>query len=130
MIKRWFIYCSLFVFSLSFLAPDMQGMQVFRIGNLVHHVEDHFGDDWTWSELKSFVWDHYTNNTLPADERHDQLPFKTHSCSGCVVANISDHQIKLELSEVKDTKESVVFLDFDSPLKQRSGNIWTPPQLS
>lgn len=130
MIKRWFVYCSLFVFSLSFLAPDMQGMQVFRIGNLVQHVEDHFGDDWTWSELKSFVWDHYTSKTLPPDERHDQLPFKTHSCGGCVVAYISDHQISLELTEVNDTEESIVFHDFDSPLKQRSGNIWTPPQLS
>lgn len=130
MLKRWFVYCSLFVLSVSFLAPDMQGMQVFRIGNLVSHVEDHYGDDWSWSELKNFVWDHYTNNTLPSDERHEQLPFKSHSCSGCVVAQVADFHLTLELTEVYDSGERVHFFDSDSPLEQRSGNIWTPPQLS
>lgn len=130
MIKRWFIYCSLFVFSVSFLAPDMQGLQVFRIGNLVQHVEYHFGDDWTWTELKSCVWEHYTSQSLPPDERHDQLPFKTPTNCGCVVANLSDPPVKFELAEPNDSQEKVIFREFKSPLKQRAGNIWTPPQLS
>lgn len=130
MLKRWFVYCSLFVLSVSFLAPDMQGMQVFRIGNLVSHVEDHYGNDWTWSELKNFVWDHYTDSTLPSDERHERLPFKSHSCNGCVVAQVAVFDLKLELTEINITGEHIQFVDFDSPLKQRSGNIWTPPQLS
>lgn len=130
MIKRWFVYCSLIVLTVSFLAPDMQGMQLFRVGNLVQHVEDHFGEDWTWSELQSFVWDHYTNETLPADKKHDQLPFKSHAANGCMLAQVTENQIGIVLSDPVETSGEDSFIDMDEPVMYRSGNIWTPPQLS
>jgi hypothetical protein len=120
------------VFSLSALAPNMQGLQLFRINNLLHHIQHHYGADWTWSEMKSFVSEHYTSTQLPADKEHDTLPFKSvvHSAAAPVIAEVPVINLRIDKQHLAEETERPAFPLFVAPTMERSGNIWTPPQLS
>lgn len=125
---------ALIVFSMSSLAPNMQGLQLFRINNLLHHIQHHFGSDWTWTEMKDFVLDHYTSTQLPEDqdEEHKTLPFKSVSLASVspIISEAPVRTPELLPHFIAEEHDKPSFWIPVSPTIDRSGNIWTPPQLS
>jgi len=120
---------------MSSLAPNMQGLQLFRLNNLVHHIQHHFGADWTWTEMKDFVLEHYTSTQLlsdPNDKEHESLPFKsvTQTAMNTVVADASIKSIEVRFYQFPEENQKPQFKIPNSIPIDRSGNIWTPPQLS
>lgn len=108
----------------------MQGMQLLKLPNLIAHVEDHFGSDWSWSELKTFVVDHYVSTKLPKDKEHENLPFKTVVNNVLPLAfNASETPAFVMTTFVEEQRLPVISTPVD-PTVDRSGAIWTPPQLS
>lgn len=108
----------------------MQGLQLVKIPQLITHVEKHYGDQWTWSDMKSFVVEHYLNSELPDDKEHKNLPFKT-TVSGSTV--ISHHhsfpKVELTAGLLEEERETIAY-DPVKPIKDRAINIWTPPKNS
>lgn len=122
---------ALIVFSMSSLAPNMQGMQLFRISNLLHHIQHHFGSDWTWTEMKDFVLTHYTSTQLPKDKEHETLPFKSTSLATAspIISEAPVKTPEIGANFVVEDHDKPSFWIPVSPTIDRSGNIWTPPQL-
>jgi hypothetical protein len=128
--KNWIVYIAVFVVSVSSLAPNMQGMQLVKLPNLLSHVEDHFGTDWSFSELKSFVIEHYQTTDLPDEKEHKTLPFKSVSSSSVTLAIQLPSTVLIDFSSCFDEKNSISFFNLTNPTRECSKSIWTPPQLS
>ena len=128
--KNWVVYFALFVVSVASLAPNMQGMQLMKLPNLISHVEDHFGADWTFSELKSFVSEHYQSKNLPNDKEHKSLPFKSVVGTSLTIAIQNTSPVVIEISTHVAEKTSTAFFNLTNPTRDCSKAIWTPPQLS
>jgi hypothetical protein len=128
--KNWVVYISLFFVSVASLAPNMQGMQLIKLPNLVSHVEYHFGADWTFTELKSFLTEHYQSNNLPNDKEHKSLPFKSSVGTSLTIAIQNTNPVLISISSLSENKNTTAFFNLTNPTRDCSKAIWTPPQLS
>lgn len=108
----------------------MQGMQVVKLPNLLAHVEDHFGSDWSFSELKSFVIEHYQTIDLPDEKEHKSLPFKSISSTSVTLAIQSPSIVFIDISSFVVEKNTASFFNLTNPTRECAKAIWTPPQLS
>lgn len=112
------------------LAPNMQGVQLVKIPNLLGHVEEHFGAEWSVSELKSFVFEHYFSNDLPADAKHQNLPFKTQQIAFSLMIQPLQTAVSLAPTEtIEDFTHSKPVVRDEKSLLSRPTSIWIPPQL-
>jgi hypothetical protein len=112
------------------MAPNMQGVQLVKLPNLLGHVEEHFGTNWSFSELKDFVFDHYLSHDLPADSKHHNLPFKTQQISVSVMIQPVFPELALHTIEtIEDFSQSKPVIREDQSLLSRPASIWIPPQL-
>lgn len=114
----------------SSLAPNMQGMQLLKLPNFIAHVNKHYGENWSFQELQSFIVEHYQKEKTPKDKDHENLPFKTPN-SGLyqlVLIESIHSELTIESTEFKLKKPSLTHPA--DPTVDRSSNIWTPPQLS
>jgi hypothetical protein len=112
------------------MAPNMQGVQLVKLPNLLGHVEEHFGTNWSITELRSFVFEHYFSKDLPADSEHQNLPFKTQHISVSLMIQPLDADLTLQCNEtIEDFSQSKPVVREDQSLLSRPASIWIPPQL-
>lgn len=115
-------------FSIANLAPKMQGLQLLKFPTLIAHVETHYGQNWSWTNLKDFVVEHYMSSKLPEDKEHKNLPFKTTVSTPTVIAfsyvipKIVANHIEFEDANLPCSFEQV------KPIMDISQIIWTPPK--
>lgn len=128
--KKLVVYSAFLVVLVSSLAPNMQGLQLFKLPNLLSHVEKHFGADWTWSEMKTFVVEHYTNENLPKDAEHSNLPFKTITVVTTLLVFQEPHLPSFAIDHSFEENLQLLHTGHTAPTVDRSYAIWTPPQLS
>lgn len=124
-----FIFLAIWIF-IGSMAPNMQGIQLVKLPNLLGHVEEHFGTDWTVSELKSFVFEHYLSKDLPADSKHQNLPFKTQQISVSLMIHPIHPDLAIQTEEtIADFSRSKPVIREEQSLLTRPASIWIPPQL-
>jgi hypothetical protein len=124
-----FIFLAVWIF-IGSMAPNMQGIQLLKLPNLLGHVEEHFGVDWTISELKSFVFEHYLSKDLPPDSKHQNLPFKTNQISVSLMIYPFHPDLDFQADEtIGDFSNSKPVIREDQSLLTRAVTIWIPPQL-
>lgn len=128
--KLMVVYSAFLVVLVSSLAPNMQGLQLFKLPNMISHVEKHFGADWTWEEMKTFVVDHYNNEKLPKDAEHNNLPFKTITVVASVLVFQEPHLPTISIQHPIEEVQQQPHFGHTAPTVDRSYAIWTPPQLS
>lgn len=129
--KKLILICLMAWFFIGSMAPNMQGVQLIKLPNLLSHVEKHFGSDWTLSELKSFVVEHYLDQSLPQDNEHKNLPFKT--IHGHCSILIADQKLDLSIPQVltiEDFSLTKPVVAQSQALLTRPATIWIPPQLA
>lgn len=106
----------------------MQGLQLFKLPTLLSHVEDHYGESWSFRNLKDFVIEHYMNSKLPYEKEHKNLPFKTTVSAPTVV--VSAFAVPKIVASSTEFEENSTPCSYEQvkPIIDISLNIWTPPK--
>lgn len=77
--KLFAILFSCYIFILS-LAPNMKGVELLKIGNLIEHYQQHHernnGSSWL-----GFIAEHYFAVSVDYEKEHQEMPFKHNSIS-------------------------------------------------
>lgn len=116
------------VFSLLTLAPNLQGAELLKIGDMLHHYKAHHQGDGK-NSFSDFLVEHYGKPIDPNEKEHRNLPFKTTN-STFVQLTICEFQIQAVLEEVFfvfDQKGSFSDPQFIDSAKLAA--IWNPPRV-
>ena len=122
------IFFSFYIFVVS-LAPNMKGVELFKIGNLIEHYNQHLHRNKDASLLE-FITEHYFAASVDYEKEHQEMPFK-HNCN-------SINSVFVD-AEMVISFENVVFIEgknIQKPLVVESNyrfnsiySIWNPPRI-
>jgi hypothetical protein len=112
------------------LAPNMQGAQYLKVGEMYSHFEKDYSEKGiSFSSFLDFLEEHYTKKLDLSKDGHKDLPFKTIGSSS---VQLSFHEYRIEavfeceyLFEEKNTS-------FPEPSFSNKGalfSIWNPPRI-
>lgn len=119
-----------FLFSILTLAPNLQGAQLFKVGDMLHHYTNHHQENGiSFNSFVDFLKEHYSKEVDSKDSEHKNLPFKT----------INPTAIHLSLNEVKISpvvefthvvfSEKVKYAEPQFADSQKLASIWNPPRI-
>jgi hypothetical protein len=124
-----------FLFSMYFLvlsiAPNMQGIQLLNLSQLVEHYYD-FKSENANGTLLSFIKEHYIDKNTSFEKEHRNLPFKNvlHLPSINYCQQVKSIEFVLHQSALPKTKERPFVYSDEHLLKSQLFDIWTPPKLA
>lgn len=123
------ILLALHFFMLS-IAPNFQGAQLLRISALIEHYQHDSSKN--NQNFLQFLIEHYANSSLPKDQDHHSLPFKSVSQFGAPVLMLhpSGEFLKTSWIEVISTFSEHDFSYFNFYFHKKLTNIFHPPKMS
>ena len=116
------------LFGILSMAPNMQGAQLLKVGELIEHYEQHQSSDESFGSFLSFVQDHYFNNLHHGkNERH--MPFKS-AISGAHILHLQENKIDpICISVEYIEKAPHYFGEPNGSLEDRTISVWNPPRM-
>ena len=110
------------------MAPNLQGAQLLKFGELIEHYEQHQSSDESFGSFLSFVQDHYFNN-LHHGENERHMPFKS-VVSGAHVLHLQENKIDpVGISEEYIERSAHYFGEPSGSLEDRIISVWNPPRM-
>ena len=116
-----------FYFGVLSAAPNLQGIEFFKLKKIFDHYNQHQNSTEDFSSFSEFLFDHYLKNHS-TNENEKDLPFKTvHSTTTLIFTQ------KPNLIAISDLSEFIILTKpvFGEPNKKSSVNIslvWNPPK--
>jgi hypothetical protein len=127
--RYWIILFTAYFAMLS-VAPNFQGAQLLNFSALI----DHYHSDSKQSHIDfiSFLVEHYADSSLPNDEKHETLPFKSVNGYGVSVLIFLPHSEALPKlnGAIAKTDSADCFSYVNSYRMQDFSAIFHPPKLS
>ena len=116
------------VFWMLSMAPNLQGAQLLKFGELIEHYEQHQSSNESFGSFLSFVQDHYFNN-LHHGKNEGHMPFKS-TISGAYVLHIQENKIdSISVSVENIEKASHYFGEPNGSLDDPTISVWNPPRM-
>jgi hypothetical protein len=117
-------------FAMLSVAPNFQGAQLLNFSALIEHY--HSDSQQSHIDFISFLIEHYADSSLPNDEKHETLPFKSINGYGVSVLIFLPHSEALpELNGAfAKSASSDCFSYVNSYRLQDFSSIFHPPKLS
>lgn len=114
-------------FGLLSIAPNMEGIQLFKFGALLHHFQSHQDSQDQFESFADFVFSHYSSeHRTNSDERN--LPFKTATSANLVLLHTSCIEAyNLSFLEIESIKKPSFYYTDNIPSKLVM-SIWHPPK--
>ncbi len=109
-------------------APNLQGIQFFKLQNLFEHYSQHQNSSEHFNSFADFIVDHYLKNHTTNDNERE-LPFKTIQSNMVLI-----YSEKIAILPITDFIEiqSITKPVFGEPLQKSSNNpsiVWNPPKI-
>ncbi len=116
-----------FYFGVLSAAPNLQGIEFFKVQKLFEHYNQHQNSSEDFASFSEFLFDHYLKNH-PTNDNERDLPFKTVHFSTPLIFNQRPNIIPIsDLTEFEILNKPV----FGEPSKKSTVNIslvWNPPK--
>lgn len=114
-------------FGLLSIAPNMEGIQLFKFGALVHHFQQHQLSHEQFGSFTDFVASHYfSKHQTNPDERN--LPFKTTTSPNLVVLHFNTNTgILTPSKDVTLYSKPSFYYKYRVPSKLAL-SVWHPPK--
>ena len=111
------------------MAPNMQGAQLFKIGEVVEHYHIHQRSNENFVSFVDFIVDHYFKNR-ETNKNEQELPFKSVVAAPVLIAFEKIDLISVTMHQWVEpiTKPNVYQLI--KPTQSRLVSIWNPPKQS
>lgn len=125
--QKTLIILFIFYFGVLSAAPNLQGIEFFKIQKLFEHYNEHQNSSDNFDSFSEFFFDHYLKNHS-TNENEKDLPFKTvHSTNTIIFTQ------KPNLLAISDLSEFLIMNKpiFGEPNNKSSVNIslvWNPPK--
>lgn len=112
------------------LAPNMQGAQYLKLGEMYSHFENDYEEKGiSFSSFLDFLEEHYTKKLDLSQDGHKDLPFKT--------INTAAVQLSIHEYRIEPVYENIYLFEeknstFPEPILSNKGalfSIWNPPRI-
>lgn len=127
---RFVIISFLILFSLLTLAPNMQGAQFLKVGEMIEHYEEDYQDKGlSIASFIDFLEEHYTKQLDLNQDDHKELPFKSVTPS---FIQLCMNEIKIQAIIIENQfefKEKTYFSEPSFKVNQGLYTIWNPPRI-
>ena len=127
---KFVVIVLLVLFSLLTLAPNMQGAQYLKVGEMIEHYEsDYTPKGLGFASFIDFIKKHYTENVDLSKQEHKNLPFKSYT-NTITQLSISEFELKqIVVQRIIVCKEKKYFSEPNSSKNQHLFSIWNPPRI-
>jgi hypothetical protein len=126
--KLFAIFFSFYIFILS-LAPNMKGVELLKIGNLIEHYQQHLerNDGSSWLD---FITEHYFADSIDYEKEHQEMPFKHNSISinSVFIENESLLSFESDTFHEEKTVQKPITVESNYHLSSIY-SIWHPPRI-
>ncbi len=117
-----------YIFILS-LAPNMKGIEFFKVGNLLDHYQLHQERN-AQSTIWNFIQEHYFEKTANHETEHQEMPFKMNSTGFASVFVHEKSEFKVEISHFSETESlQKPYSCISNYNFHKINSIWNPPRV-